>query len=169
MVIEDIFKQNEGDNATEIKKLQKSINDNNEFMNKTRAKFINDDIDKNDFNAIKENINQENIRLESRIADLKNTESGFAEYCRFGLSLVSNIDEYYKESEIEEKQLILGLIFPKKLKYSNKQFQTINPNEMHVLLFNMDKGFREGEKEKSSNFAAQSSVVTALGFKPKTF
>ncbi len=168
LIIEDIFKQNDGDNATEIKKLQKSIDDNNEFMNKTRAKFINDDIDKSDFNAIKERISQENIRFESKISDLKNTESGFSEYCRFGLSLACNMDEYYKASEIEEKQLLLGLIFPEKLKYFKNKFQTINPNEIQVLLFNMDKGSRGDEKEKSSNFAAQSSVVIPLGLEPRT-
>ncbi|MET0299126.1 MAG: hypothetical protein ABW036_05170, partial [Flavitalea sp.] len=67
------------------------------------------------------------------------------------------------------RQKMLGLIFPEKLVYNNNSFQTMKPSEVLNLLCNGGTGFSGGEKEKSSGNAAQSCLVTALGFKPKTF
>ncbi len=64
---------------------------------------------------------------------------------------------------------MLGLIFPEKLVFSNNTFQTMQPNEVLTLLCNGGKGFSDGKKEKSSGNAAQSCVVTSIGFKPITF
>jgi site-specific DNA recombinase len=100
---------------------------------------------------------------------LKATETGFQEYYRYGISLLSNLKEYYCTANIENKQKMLGLIFSEKLVFSNKTFQTREPNEVLTLLCNIDKGFRGFKKEKSSNIAAQSCRVTASGFKPETF
>ncbi len=63
---------------------------------------------------------------------------------------------------------MLGLIFPEKLVYNNNTFQTMTPSEVLNLLCNGGKGFSDGKKEKSSDNAAQSCVVTASGFKPET-
>ncbi len=97
------------------------------------------------------------------------TESGFQEYYRYGLSLQSNMDHYYRAANIENRQKMLGLIFPEKLVYNNNTFQTMQPSEVLDLLCNGGNGFSDCKKEKSSKNAAQSCVVTALGFKPKTF
>ncbi|MBA2762688.1 MAG: hypothetical protein H0U39_12190 [Segetibacter sp.] len=64
---------------------------------------------------------------------------------------------------------MLGLIFPEKLVFSDNTFQTTQPNEVLTLLCNGGNAFSDNKKEKSSGNAAQSCVVTALGFKPKTF
>ena len=104
-----------------------------------------------------------------RIADLKATESGFQEYYRYGLILLSNMGQYYRSANIENKQKIPGLIFPEKLLLSNNTYQTMQPNQVLRLLCNTGKGSGRRKKEKSSGNAAQSFVVTASGFKPETF
>ncbi|HML58844.1 MAG TPA: hypothetical protein PKA85_10785 [Ferruginibacter sp.] len=102
-------------------------------------------------------------------AELKAAESGFQEYYRYGLSLLSNMGQYYLAANIENRQKMLGLIFPEKLVFDNNTFQTMQPSEVLNLLCNSGKGFGGGKKEKSSGNAAQSCVVTASGFKPETF
>ena len=168
-IIEDVFKTNEGDRQVEIKKLQKQIDDNNELMDKSARKFITDDLDKHDYKRIKENLSKECSELRNRIAELKSAESGFQEYCRYGFSLLSNMGHYYKTTNIENRQKMLGLIFPEKLVYNNDTFQTMQPSELLDLLCNSGKSFSKDEKEKSSKNAAQSCVVTPSGFKPETF
>lgn len=167
-IMDDVFKTNEGDRQQEIKKLQKQIDDNVEMMDKSAKKFINDDLDKHDYKRIKESLSRECTELRSRIAELKSAESGFQEYCRYGFSLLSNMGHYYRAANIENRQKMLGLIFPEKLVYDNHTFQTMQPSEVLDLLCNGGKGFSDGKKEKSSKNAAQSCVVTLLGFKPKT-
>ncbi len=45
----------------------------------------------------------------------------------------------------------------------------MQPSEILDMLCNTGKSFGGGEKEKSSENAAQSCVVTPSGFKPETF
>ena len=162
-IMEDVFKTNEGDRQGELKKLQKQIDDNVEMMDKSVKKFVNDDLDKHDYELIKESLSKECTALRSRIADLKSAESGFQEYYRYGLSLLSDMGQYYKTANIQNRQKMIGLIFPEKLVFDNNTFQTTQPSEVLNLLCNAGKDFRGSKKEKSSKNAAQSCVVTALG------
>ena len=167
--MEDIYKTNEGDRDADIKKLNVEVDNNLAMMDKAAKKLVNDELDKYGYNRLKESLSKENAVLRGRIADLKATESGFQEYYRYGFSLLSNLNHYYGNANLENKQKMLGLIFPEKLVFSNNTFQTMQPNEVLTLLCNTGKGSGRGKKEKSSGNAAQSCVVTALGFKPKTF
>lgn len=168
-VMEDVFKTNQGDRNVEIKNLQFEIDKNMELMDKSAKKFVNDDLDKYDYKRIKENLSKDNTELKAKIAELKSTETGFQEYYRYGFSLLSNLKKYYSTADLENKQKMLGLIFPEKLVFSDNTFQTTQPNEVFTLLCNGGNAFSDNKKEKSSGNAAQSCVVTALGFKPKTF
>ena len=100
---------------------------------------------------------------------VKAAESGYKEYCRYGISLLSNMDHYYSTANLENRQKMLGLIFPEKLVFSNNTFQTMQPNEILTLLCNGGMGFSPNEKGLSGNKPGKSCVVTALGFKPETF
>ena len=133
------------------------------------GRLINDELDKFAYNRLKEKNARDCAALRTRIAELKQAESGFATYAKFGFSLLSNLDHYYSHANIENRKKMLGLIFPEKLVFSNDTFQTMQPNEIVTLLCSVGKGFSNPKNKKSSNNAAQSCVVTELGFKPKTF
>ncbi len=139
-IMEDVFKTNQGDRNAEIKKLQSEIDKNMELMDKSARKFVNDDLDKFDYKHIKKSISRECSELRNKIAALKSTETGFQEYYRYGFSLLSNLDKYYSGANLENKQKMLGLIFPEKLAFSNNTFQTMKPNEVLTLLCNGGKG-----------------------------
>jgi hypothetical protein len=111
---------------------------------------------------------KECAELRSRIAELKDAESGFQEYFRYGFSLLINMGHYYKVANIENRQKMPGLIFPEKLVFDNNTFQTMKPSEVLNLLCN---GVRVSAwiKKKSSGKTAQSCFVTSIGFKPITF
>ena len=143
-----MFKTNEGDRDAEIKKLQKQIDENVEMMDKSARKFVNEDLDKHDYKRIKESLSRECTELRSQIAELKAAESGFQEYYRYGLSLLSNMGLYYRAANIENRQKMLGLIFPEKLVFDKNTFQTMQPSEVLNLLCNGGKGFSDGKKRK---------------------
>ncbi|MBK7346171.1 MAG: hypothetical protein IPI98_04490 [Chitinophagaceae bacterium] len=87
-------------------------------------------MDKHDYKRIKESLSRDCTELRSRIADLKATESGFQEYYHYGISLLSNMGQYYRAANIENRQKMLGLIFPEKLVFDNNTFQTMKPSEV---------------------------------------
>ncbi len=168
-IMEDIFKTNEGDRDKEIKKLETKKNENIEKLKKSALKLANDDIDKFVYHTVRDNVNEENRKFEQQISDYRKMESGFNEYAKYGISLLSNVDQYYNTASLDNKQKMLGLMFPEKLVFSNNTFQTIKPSELLTLLCNAGKGFSPNEKRLSKNKLEKSCVVTALGFKPKTF
>ena len=168
-IMEDVFKANSFDRNKEIKKLESKKNENTELLKKSAMKLANDDIDKFVYHTVRDNVNEENRKYEQQINDFRKLETGFEEYTKYGVSLLSNVDQYYNTATLDNKQKMLGLMFPEKLVFSNNSFQTVTPNEILTLLCSAGKSFGDGGNEKSSKNAAQSCVVTALGFKPKTF
>ena len=168
-IMEDIFKENEGDRDKEIKKLEVKKNENTELLKKSAMKLATDDIDKFVYHTVRDKVNEENRKYEQQVSEYKKMESGFGEYAKYGISLLSNVDAYYNTATLDNKQKMLGLMFPEKLVFSNNTFQTIKPSELLTLLCNAGKGFSPNEKGLSKNKLEKSCVVTALGFKPKTF
>ncbi len=49
-------------------------------------------------------------------------ESGYKDYCKFGISLLNNLNEYYSAASLDNKLKMISLIFPEKLVYLNKTF-----------------------------------------------
>ena len=91
------------------------------------------------------------------------------EYCKFGLSLLCNLNEYYTSAALENKPKMIDLIFPEKLVCSDKSFQTTKPNVSLTPLCSDSEGLRKKETGLFIVKNEKSCVVTALGFKPKTF
>ena len=152
-VIGEIFKINEGDRNVEIKKREKGIEENELLIEKTDFKFARDAIEAEDYNRMISNLKKERTRLNSELAELKSTETGFYEYCQYGINILSDLRKYYSNATLENKQRIIGLIFPQKITFEKNNFQTINKNEILNLLCNADKGFRQ----KKTGFPAEKS------------
>ena len=96
-------------------------------------------------------------------------ESGYQKYCKFGISLLCNLNEYYTVASLDNKLKMIGLIFPEKLVYTNKSFQSTTQNQLLTLLCSKSKGLRKKGTGLSIVRNEKSCWVTALGFKPKTF
>jgi site-specific DNA recombinase len=168
-VMEDVFKENEGDRNSEIKKLECELKKQSEFMDLATEKLIIGDLDKYGYQRMKENNTKKCAEIKHRILEYKSADSGYMEYAKYGISLLSNMSSYYSTATIESKQKMLGLIFPEKLIFTNSTFQTTRPNEILTLLCSSEKGLGGNEKKMGSKNAAQSYVVTPSGFKPETF
>ena len=167
-VMEDVFKTNEGDRETEIKKLETKITEETKFMDDAARSLVKGDLDKFAYNRMKENNAKTCANFRSKIAELKSVDSGFKEYLKYNVSLMSNLNQYYTTATIDNKQKLLGLMFPEKLVFSNNEFQTTKESELLTLLCSAVKGFSDCKKEKSSGNAAPSYQVTPPGFKPGT-
>ena len=113
------------------------------LVHRATKKLVNDEIDKDDHKTLKESLVKETACLKIRIADLKETESGFMEYLRFGTTLLGNLPYYYSTATLENKQKIICSIFPEKLIFSENSYRTAKPNEIISLLHYVNKGFKK--------------------------
>lgn len=166
-IMEDIFKTNEGDRDFEIKNLEAEYKKKLETMDKAAEKLVLGDLDKYGYKRLKESLSRECTQLRLRIDELKKTESGFAEYVRYGVSLLSNLPQYYSNATLEGKQKMLGLIFPEKLVFDKGSYRTNEPNEIIELLCSKDKVFesnKKGQEVKNNNL---SYMVAPPGIEPR--
>jgi hypothetical protein len=76
-----------------------------------------------------------------RISDLKETESGYMEYLKYGVILLGNLTV---------KQRIVSSIFPEKLVFENKAYRTPKVNSAVGLLCRNSKDLGGGKKQSTS-------------------
>ena len=167
-VLEDVYKINEGDRETEIKRIENKITESNEMENKAGNKLVNDEIDKDTFKRLKDSYVEERFKLQIRVDELKNTESGFIEHCRYSLSMLSNLQLYYKTANLEGKQRLLGAIFPEKLIFDRNSYRTKECSELLDLLCIQDKGSRGSKKKQIVDFNDLFFRVVSLGIEPRS-
>ena len=151
-IMEDIFKMNEEDRGGEIKKLEKKITDSFEMEKKAAIKLIDGEIGKDTFDRLKDSWVEDRLKFQLRVDELKSMEGGFAEYSRYGLSLLSNLQHYYQTSDLERKQKLIGVVFPEKLIFHDNSYRTKEYNEILDLLCILSKGSGEGKKKQIANF-----------------
>ena len=168
-VMEDVYETNEGNRDKEIKKLNRKKAENTILLKNTAVKLAMGDVDKFVYNVVREKVNEEGREIEKKISEHEKMESGYKHDCKFGISLLNNLNEYYLAASLDNKLKMIGLIFPEKLVFTNNSFQTTEPSEILTLLCNGSRGFKKKETGLSSVKNEKSCVVTALGFKPKTF
>jgi site-specific DNA recombinase len=168
-VMDDVFKSNEGDRDTQVKLLESEFNSKMQMKDKATEKLVNDDLDRYAYKRLTDKLTKECNEIRLQIDDLKRAESGFDEYCRYGISLLSDLTYYYSNATLEGKQKMLGSIFPEKLVFENGKYRTTQPNEILTLLCNNNNGFGENKKGQEANFSDLSLMVTPAGFKPTTF
>lgn len=167
-IMEDVFKTEEGDREKEIAVLEMEKLAKQETLTKASVKLVNDDIDKPTFLRIKAQMESESNDLTNRINTLKYTETGFQKYSRYSFSLLSDLKRYYKEAELDVKQKLVGLIFPKKLVFEDNTYRTNSSSDLLNLLTNTGAGFNGYKKEKASVSGSQSCQVSPPGLEPWT-
>lgn len=167
-VMESVFKNNEEDREAEIIKLSHEIKKKQEMLDKAAKKLVNDELDKDDYKRLKDSLQMEIAGLKVRISELKEIESGFMEYLRFGIPLLTNLPLYYNTANLEGKQKFLGSIFPEKLVFSKNTYRTQQSSELLELLCNIDRGFKRSKKGKVANRGDQFHLVIPMGLEPMT-
>jgi site-specific DNA recombinase len=148
-VMQDIFKSNEADRDKEILKLSRVIKDKESMLDRATQKLVLDELDKESYQRLKQGLQKEIMELNIQMSNLKEIESGYMEYLRFGFTLLGNPLQYYSTATLQGKQSMLGSIFPEKLVFENKKYRTAQPNEVVALLGNVTKAFGNSENKKA--------------------
>jgi site-specific DNA recombinase len=68
-------------------------------------------------------------------------------YCRYGMSLLGNLDLYYQQSSSYVRKKLLGSIFTGKLVFENGNYRTTGLNEAVALIgfFQKELGNKKAE------------------------
>jgi site-specific DNA recombinase len=96
--MEDIFKSKEGDREKEIEHCQKGIKELEAKLFKIDELFISANLEKDSYQRMKIATKEEMQKLTLKDAQLKTMDTSFMKYSRYGLSLLTHLDECYQIS-----------------------------------------------------------------------
>lgn len=167
-VLKDMF-----GNEEENKKIRLAEIDT--LMSKAEERLNNLEDDLADRKITHEQYQKSAKRYEDQLSELKDQQEGltlaqseFDEYLKFGVVLLSNIEELYRKSDVCDKQSIIGSIFPEGLTFSEKNYRTTRLNEFVSLICTAIKGYEWDEKKKATKNGGFSSVAPSPGLEPGT-
>ena len=169
-MLEEQIKKDSMAQKSAREKAKKQIDDLELKIQKTQDMYINGVLSMDDYNQII-------FRFKSELAELKIEKDSLSEevdykelasYIKWGFGFTENLQKYYETADIEGKRLIVGLMFPQKFTFKNKQLQTSEIDKTFQLLCNSSKGFKRIKKRDNSKNLELSRLVTAKGFKPPT-
>lgn len=154
--MEDIFKTKEGDREKEIDRFQKALAELEPQLLKIDRMYVTDNLEKDSYQRMKASYKKEIQKLQAQIFRLKSTDTNFMKYCRYGMSLLGNLDFHYQESSPHVRKKLLGSIFTGKLIFENGNYRTTGLNEAVALIGLFQKDLENKKAER-------------LGLSDKTF
>lgn len=163
-IMEDIFKTKEGDREKEIDRFQKNLAELETKLFKIDEMYIAGDLEKDSYQRVKAFTKDEIQRLHTQITRLTSTDTNFMKYCRYGMSLLSNLDFHYQESSPYIRKKLLGSIFTGKLVFEDGKYRTTGLNEAVALigLFQKELGNKKAERLTISDKTFGNVPVTGL-------
>lgn len=84
---------------------------------------------------------------------------------KYAILLINNLQQCFEDAPVEVKQRLLGLIFPEKIEFDGKSFQTNKYNAVLDLIYNETKQLRGIKKDKPTDLSCS---VAGEGFEPTT-
>ena len=161
-VYHDILKNVIGDTAKykakRINELEQQLAGLSHKTDKNQDMLLNDKINDVTFNSINNRLTLEKQTLESELLQVKAQPDGelFTMFDK-GVSFVNSLKRILLLANAEDRSLIIGSIFPKKLIFYKGEYRTTEINSFILLLCPSIKGFGLLEKEKATKIGGLST------------
>ena len=166
-VLNDLRKENTRDIRAMVDKLDKEIYELNERLDKIEDKYLDGDIDKNDYTRMTNRVKQQMKTIEDRKELLETPNRGAVEpKLKYSINLIDNIDKFFKYAPAEAKIRALSSIFSGKLEFDGEKFRTDNLNSVLDLIYQQTNELRRGNKKSEESFSTFPASVPRAGVEP---
>lgn len=122
VVMQDIFKTEQGDKEKELATLEKEIKEKEMKLVKAAEKLVADELDKWGYNTFRANLSKEIGVLKRRSQELSSLYDGFGLYIKYGFNILCNLNKHFSETSLEGKRKFIGLMFPEKLVFEGETY-----------------------------------------------
>lgn len=162
-----ILKQNRG--AVEcLLRSKKELNKRERQLKDLDEQYLKGALDVNDFNRLAKQIKQDISRLREDVIKAQKPQEDLIGQFQSSLDFLKSIGYYFKNSGIREKKLIVGSIFPEKLKFENGKYRTESVNTLIELFDCKSTSYLEIENKKATISSGFSNLAPPLGLEPRT-
>ena len=153
-VLNDLRKENARDIRSAVDKLDGEIHELNERLDKIEDKYVDGEIDKNDFTRMTNRVKRQMKILEDRKELLETLNRSKVEpKLKYSMSLIDNIDKLFKYAPAEAKIRALSSIFTEKLEFDGKNFRTDSMNSVLDLIYQQTNELRGKKNKKGESFS----------------
>lgn len=159
LVLKDVFNIENKNIPEQISKLETMLINQDELLSSADDKFLNNQINSEDYNRMKSKIYQKKSELERNLSDLKEYALTFESQLKFSMGALKNLGEEYFLSNAFTKKNIVGSIFPEKLILEKNNYRTTRLNSL--IIGNTSKFGTK--KEAAQCTTSQNLMVTHLG------
>ncbi len=168
-VVLDEYRSANREDLDERNTLSNLIDEQELILSNARKRYMKEEIDTEDFKAIKAECNEALKTLEAKLADLPTKNNGLKTIERL-LDIVvaryTDIQVQYKTMGLDQQRKIIGSMYPENLCFDGTQHRTAYLNEplALIMLINSDlQGKKRGEKLYFNNLSPQ---VARRGIEP---
>ncbi|WP_443944277.1 hypothetical protein ACJVDH_15310 [Pedobacter sp. AW1-32] len=139
--IADAYQNQVGSILYERKLDSKRIQDLNKKNERARDLLLNNDIDAENFRAIKNECSDKISIVESKLSELNLTNKAVLNIRPVAERAIENLnklDLFYENSSVEDKRYLVSCLFSEKLLYDGDRYRTLLLNEIeeHIYLKN---------------------------------
>ncbi len=141
-ILLDNYKQFTGDIDEKRKSISKEINLLNEKVANARDKYLNDKLDEEDYKEVKMITKSQIERLELDLQFMvsESKELDIRSKIDNALDGMENLVNLYQQGDLNTKRTIGCLIFPKKVEFDGKNFQTPKMNIVAQCIYQYNNG-----------------------------
>ena len=110
---------------------------------------MDDKISAEDYGEMSENLKKERLKYQDELRELKAQNTDYHTWIKNGINFIRNLPERLADCGFEEKQTIIGSIFPEKLQFDGKKVRTAFFNEALFHFLSIDRGCSIIKKDNS--------------------
>lgn len=169
MVVLDYYRSANREELDERKFIATKIEEQEKILSNARKRFMTEEIDVEDFKAIKIGCSEQLKRLDAKLSELPAKSDGLKRVEGLLDVLIerySDIKSKYKVASLEDKRNIIGSMYPENLQFDGTQHRTANLNtvlELILLINNNIEGKKRGERYTNLHL---SPLVARRGIEP---
>ena len=168
-VIRDIQGESRIVSQSQIAKVEEEILQHEARLTAATNKFLDDKIDTDTYNEVKQRVLAEKQACLTKLDMLKNPQcADFEPQIKYAMSLINNLSHVIKEGRLDTKRELIGVMFPEKFDFDGKSYRTNSYNKVLDIIYQQTNELRGQKKEDSSDFSEKSPLVPPQGLEPWT-
>ncbi|HXB40690.1 MAG TPA: recombinase family protein [Bacteroidia bacterium] len=166
--IHDLFKSNAQQKIKNVNRIKERMKENDEQLVKAQQLLIENKIESEDYKSMKKRYENENNKLMREQAQLSVMESEYKKYLDWDFKLIRNLPKGFEKANLEEKQKIIGSIFPERMIFAKNQFRTKKMGDVVQLITQNTNGKSKNKKDLPLTLSDKSYKVENIGVEPTT-
>lgn len=166
-VLKDLHKEDNEERKISIDGFDAEITRLQDRISKLEDMFIDDNIDKQSFDRMKERYNNEiaTIQEKKHIQESLN-RSNVEPKLKYSIDLINNMSYYIKEGKVEVKCKLLSSMFPEKVIFDGNSYRTNSYNSVLDLIYKQTNELRGIKIKNGESFSTFSASVPRAGIEP---